>query len=199
MNKEEFFTMNPYVINTDAFQVNEEQFFYFCAKNRDLRIERDKNQNILIMAPLGGIGGYYEAGVNAQVTNWNQKTKLGYVFSPSTGFTLPNGAMRSPDVAWIQKARWDKVPLHDKEKFAHICPDFVIEIRSKSDPLVMLKEKMIEWMQNGCRLGWLIDPEEKKVYIYLKGKKGVRCVKFGNPVTGGDVLPGFILDVSALK
>ena len=190
--------MDTVAINTQSTNLTEEQFFRLCSDNRDIRFERDKFKNIIIMPPTGNWTSSNQIGIAAQLWNWNKKTKLGHVFESSAGFTLPNGAVRAPDAAWIEKKRWAKIPLNEQKRFAHICPDFVIEVRSRTDTLKMLKEKMVEWMQNGCRLGWLIDLENKKAYIYKNEKEFSEIVFSHKTISGSDVLPGFELDLNNL-
>src|ERR1043165_1550354 len=139
-------------------QMSDDEFFRFCRANQELSIERDSKGNIIVLEPTGNYGGINETNAIIELANWNLQTKSGYVYSSNTGFTLPNGAIRSPDAAWIRKDRFDALPERDKERFGHICPDFLIEIRSKTDSLNVLREKMEEYMDNGCRLGFLIAP-----------------------------------------
>jgi Uma2 family endonuclease len=138
-----------------------EEFFAFYIANRELRIERNSNREILIMPPSGSETGMYDAGLTIKIGIWNNETRLGKVFGSSAGFTLPNDAVRSAHAAWIGNERWKEVPEADRKKFVRICPDFVAEIKSPSDSLKDLHKKMQEWMENGCRLGWLLDPDEK--------------------------------------
>ncbi len=146
--------------------LSDDELFAFCQENEHLRIERDRHGNILVMSPTGGITGNKNFNLSGVFYEWNRKKKKGYLFDSNTGFTLPNGAMRSPDLSFILKENWERLPEEDQEKFAHVCPDFVIELRSKNDSLSGLHEKMQEYMDNGTRLGWLIDPYDKKVHIY---------------------------------
>jgi Uma2 family endonuclease len=179
----------PIIIQTASARLSEEQFFCLCNENQQLRFERDKYKNIILMAPTGSFTGNYHFSIAFHLGLWNKKNKAGYVFDSSAGFTLSNGAVRNPDVAWIKKSRWEKIPQHDKERFAHICPDFIIEVRSKTDSLKQLKEKMNEWIENGCRLGWLIDIENRKTYIYKPNTK-TRIKSFSSLLSGEEVLPG---------
>ncbi len=186
------------IINTESLHLDDDDFFSFCQQNPDLRMERDSKKNIVFMSPLGALSGNYEINIGKQVAVWNDLLKSGFVFSSNTGFYLDNGAMRSPDVAWIIKERWDRLPLEEKEKFPHLCPDFIIELKSKTDSLKQLKNKMNEWMKNGCRLAFLIIPEEKKAIVYRAN--GTQTEKtFNEKISGEDVLPGFELDLSELK
>src|SRR5205823_5261862 len=134
--------------------------------------------------------GNYNASILAELVIWNKQKKPGVVFDSSTGFTLPDKAVRSPDAAWIDKKRWAGVPEEDKRRFSHICPDFVIELKSESDSLKELKLKMAEWISNGCRLGWLIAIDEQKTYIY-QPKTAVKISPFNKILSAGKVLPGF--------
>lgn len=141
-------------------------FFALCQANETARLERDSNGNIILMPPTGSETGRYNADLSGEIWSWNRRKKLGYVFDSSTGFKLPNSAVRSPDVSWVSQERWEAISKTDKQGFAPLCPDFVVEIRSTSDDLKELKEKMEEYRDNGCRLGWLIDRAGKQVFIY---------------------------------
>jgi len=165
------------------------QFADLCRSNPDLRIERNANHQIIIMAPTSSETGNFNAEISAEIVLWNRKASLGRVFDSSTGFTLPNGAERAPDTAWIAKARWDALPRAQKQTFAFIVPDFVLELRSKGDNLAALKLKMEEYMLCGCRLGWLIDPQTKHTHVYVENE-AIRTVPFDEILTGGEVMPG---------
>ena len=182
-------------IKTDTVNLTEEQFFLLCARNKKLRIERDKHQNIIIMAPTGSGTSNRNVKLATKVEIWNERENSGYTFDSNAGFTLPNKAILSPDVSWIPKEKWEKIPEVDRERFAHICPDFVIELVSLSDSLKQQKEKMEEWIDNGCRLGWLIDPESRTAYIYKPNMKPVET-PFSRTLSGEDVLPGFELKLN---
>lgn len=173
---------------------SEEEFFNFCMANKDLALERDKDGNVLIMSPVFLQSGMFEARILAALSNWNDHTKMGYVFSSQSGFTLPNKAVRSPDASWVAKKRIDALPESEMMKFGHICPDFVIEIRSKSDRIQPLQDKMQEYIDNGCRLGFLIDPFAKVAWVYHADSKEIETVAdFTGSLSGGQVLPGFEL------
>ena len=163
-------------------------FFALCQANETARLERDSNGNIILMPPTGTETGRYNADLSGEIWSWNRRKKLGYVFDSSTGFKLPNSAVRSPDVSWVSQERWDVISQTDKQGFAPLCPDFVVEIRSKSDDLKELKEKMEEYRDNGCRLGWLIDRAGKQVFIYREN--GSIEIKQGPTVnlSGEDIL-----------
>ena len=190
--------MDTIVLKTDALRMTEEEFFNLCQQNRELRMERDKNQNIFIMSPTSYETSRINNKLSYQLTLWNEKHKLGEVFESNAGYTLANKSIRSPDVSWVSKVRHNALSMKERKRFAHICPDFVIELKSDSDSLKQLKEKMQEWIENGCKLGWLIDPEERKVYIYHSTSHNSE-MNFGEKITGENVLPGFVLDISFIE
>ncbi len=189
--------METLAIHTKSANLSEEQFFRLCADNKELRIERDKNKNIIIMSPTGTNTGKINLSIASLLWLWNKKNNTGYCFDSSTGFILPDGSMRSPDVSWISKARWEQVPANEKERFAHICPDFIIELRSKSDTLKQQKEKMQEWMANGVRLAWLIDLENKTTIIYKQHTETAEQL-FTETLLGETVLSGFELKLNEI-
>ena len=196
-----------YTIRVDGWEIQEirpvmteEEFFAFCLKNPDMRIEQDKHGNIIIMSPVSYFSGNQESEVLADLVLWNRKSKLGKTFSPSTMFVLPNGEKRMPDAAWISLEKDSKLSKRQKMTFAHIVPDFIIEVRSPSDRLTDLQEKIQGvWMANGVRLAWLIDPVEKKARIYHADGSVEDVAGFDKKLSGGDVLPGFEFDLSVLK
>lgn len=178
-------------------EMTDEQFYEFCQINRDLRIERNAQGELLIMPPTGTGTGGRNFKLIVQLGNWVEQDGTGIGFDSSTGFTLPNGATCSPDAAWVKLERWNALSEEEQEKFAPICPDFVVELRSASDSLKVLQDKMQEYIDNGALLGWLIDRKQRKVYIY-RPQVSVECLD--NPVTisGDPVLPGFVLDLSKI-
>ncbi|HWZ21896.1 MAG TPA: Uma2 family endonuclease [Cytophagaceae bacterium] len=191
--------MDTFVINTDFLHMSEDEFFRFCQDNDFLKFERTADKQIIVMTPTGTDSGIKNSDINFQLTLWNKEYKLGYVFDSSSGFTLPNSAVRSPDASWIKKERYDALDKEDVQKFGHICPDFVIELVSKSDRISDLKLKMEEWITNGCKLGWLIDPKEEKVYIYKPLKEVITVEGFDQKLSGEDVLPDFVLELKSLR
>ena len=177
-------------------KMTEEQFFEFCQVNRDLQIETNKFGELLIMSPAGSETGNREFNLCGQLWVWSEKNGTGLAFSSSTGFTLSTGAKKSPDASWIKLERWNSLSQAQKEKFAPICPDFVVELMSPSDNLKTLQSKMTEYMEEpGVKLGWLIDRKEKKVYIYRPGI-ATECLENPESVSGEPVLPGFVLNMS---
>ena len=177
-------------------QMTDEQFFEFCQINSDLSIERNKFGDISIMPPTGSETGNRDARIIQQLMNWTDADGTGIAFSSSAGFKLSTGADRSPDASWMTLERWDSLSEEQQEKFAAICPDFVVELRSPSDNLKPLLEKMAEYMREpGIQLGWLIDRKNRKVYIYRPGMPE-ECLDDPASVSGDPVLPGFVLNMS---
>ena len=177
-----------------SVDLTDDEFFEFCQINRDWRFERTARGEVLIMAPEGGETGSRSSKLNRQLATWAERDGAGVAFNSSTGFTLPNQAIRSPDVAWVPKARLRNLTPGQKEKFLPLCPDFVVELLSPSDSLPATKKKMEEYMENGARLGWLIDPRRRHVYVY---RPGTRVRRLDNPhtVAASPELPGFVLDL----
>ncbi|MBE9055103.1 MULTISPECIES: Uma2 family endonuclease [Sphaerospermopsis] len=180
--------MQPDIIMTD------DQFFDFCKLNRDFRIERNQFGDLLIMSPTGSETDERNFNLIVQLGIWTKKDGTGVGFGSSGGFTLPNGAVRSPDAAWIKKEKWEAIPTEQRKKFAPICPDFVVELRSETDNLKTLQEKMEEYIENGVKLAWLIDRKQQKVYIY-RPSQPVEELDHPQTLNGEDILPGFILDL----
>lgn len=180
---------------TLTLTVTHEQLVELAIANRDLQLERTVTGELIVMAPTGGTTGNRNLDIEGQLWLWNRQTRLGKTFNSSTGFHLPNGANRSPDAAWVVQDRWDALTPEQQEGFVPLCPDFVLELRSKNDNMKPLRAKMREYMENGACLGWLIDRKNKKVEIYRQGQS-VEVID--NPVTlsGEDILPGFILDLT---
>ncbi|NCR42418.1 MAG: Uma2 family endonuclease [Microcystis aeruginosa W13-11] len=187
-------TIEPIILNLKTVNLSDEQFYQLCHNNDDWRIEQTATGELIIMSPIGAISGNRESDLNGFVWLWNRQIKLGKVFSSSTIFTLPKGGKRSPDVAWIANERWDVLPREEQEKFATICPDFVIELRSRTDSLAQLQEKMQEYLDSGLRLGWLIDPINQQVAIYRQNQE-VEIVSLPTTLSGEDVLPRFTLEL----
>ncbi len=191
-------TTQSVILNIKNVELSDDQFYQLCQINEDWKLEQTAKGELIIMPPVGAISGNRESEFNADVVIWNRQTKLGKVFSSSTVFTLPNGGKRSPDVAWIANERWESLTIQEKEKFAKICPDFVIELRSRTDSLSQLQEKMQEYLNSGLRLGWLIDPQNQQVEIYRQNQS-VEIVSLPTSLSGENVLPGFILELPIFK
>jgi Uma2 family endonuclease len=177
-----------------VIDMSDEQFFDLCQLNRDLRLERTSQGDLVIMPPTGGEIGRTNFKLTQVFGNWMDADGTGVGFDSSTGFTLPNGATRSPDLAWVKRSRWEALTPQQREQFPPLCPDFVLELRSPSDALATVQAKMQEYLDNGAHLGWLIDPIEKKVYIY-RPQAPVECLDNPQTVSGDPVLPGFVLEL----
>lgn len=177
-----------------AIELTDERFEQICHSNRDLRFERTSTGELVVMSPAGSETGRQNLGLSGQLWLWNRQVRLGVSFDSSAGFTLPNGAIRSPDASWIKQERWDTLNASQKRKFAPICPDFVVELCSPSDRLVEVQNKMQEYLDNGARLGWLIAPETRQVEIYRQNQT-VEVKNTPTSLSGEDILPGFELDL----
>ncbi len=187
--------MTALTINLNpVIQLTDEQFYHLCRVNPDVKFERNTERELIIMSPTGGETGKRNAKLTTRFCLWNEQTNLGEVFDSSTCFRLPNGADRSPDVAWIQKERWDGLTSEQKEKFPPIAPDFVLELMSPTDNLKETQAKMREYMDNQVRLGWLMNRKSQRVEIYRQGKP-VEVLENPTELSGEDVLPGFVLDL----
>jgi Uma2 family endonuclease len=184
-------TLNP------LFSLSDDQFFTLCAQNQDLRFERTAQGELVVMSPAGSNSGKRNASLTGQLWVWSTETGLGEVFDSSSGFILPNGAIRSPDAAWIASHRWDALTSQQKEQFAPLCPDFVIALRSTNDALKPLQEKMQEYLDNGTSLGWLIDPQSQTVEIYRPGQS-VESLQAADSLSGETILPGFVLSLRGI-
>ena len=191
-------TTQSVILNIKNVELSDDQFYQLCQINEYYKFEQTAKDELIILPPSNLITGNREAELNGNLMIWNRQTKLGKVFSSSTVFTLPNGGKRSPDVAWIANERWESLTIKEKEKFAKICPDFVIELRSRTDSLSQLQEKMQEYLNSGLRLGWLIDPQNQQVEIYRQNQS-VEIVSLPTSLSGENVLPGFILELPIFK
>lgn len=187
--------MTPLTLNINAVHLTDEQFYKLCQNNRELKFERTPKGKLIIMSPVGGESGNREADLIADLVIWNRQTGLGFTFSSSTIFKLPNRADRSPDAAWILRERWEALTPEQRRKFPPIAPDFVIELRSATDELESLREKMGEYLDAGVRLGWLINPQQQQVEIYRQGRQ-VEVQNLPAELSGEVVLPGFTLSVA---
>jgi Uma2 family endonuclease len=186
---------NPTITIPQTFKVSQEQFQQLAAVNRDLRLERTATGELIVMPPTGSETGNRNLDIEGQLWLWNRQTKLGKTFDSSSGFHLPNGADRSPDASWVKLERWQALTPEEREGFAPLCPDFIVELRSKSDSMETLEEKMWEYMSNGASLGWLIDRKNRKVKIYRQSRE-VEILDNPSTLSGEDVLTGFVLDLT---
>ena len=175
-------------------RVTREQYRALCEANPELRIERSAEGELTVMAPAHTRSGIQNNALSYQVFGWALKDGTGVAGDSSTGYDLPNGANRSPDASWTLKSRIAALQPQQREGYVEICPDFVVELRSSTDRLSEIRAKMQEYIACGARLGWLIDPTQRKVWVY---RPGVEVEQLDEPLTveGGDVLPGFVLDL----
>lgn len=190
--------MTAYTINLDPIvKLTREQFYELCAANPELKLERNANGEIVIMSPTGGETSAWNSDLNTDLSIWNRQERLGKVFDSSGGFSLPRGSDRSPDAAWISLAKWESLTPEQRKGFLPVCPEFLIELLSPSDSWKQGQVKMEEYMDNGCLLAWLIDPKHKRVAIYRQGKP-VEILENPQTLSGEEVLPNFVLDVSSI-
>ena len=178
-------------------RVSPKMFWRLCCANRDLRLERTATGRLIVMAPAGAESGGRNADLIVDLGIWARADGTGKVFDSSAGFTLPNGAVRAPDVAWIRLDRWRAVPAEARKRFASICPDFVAELRSPSDSLAEVRRKMVEYIDQGAHLGWLIDPIRGAVEVY-RPRREAEVLERPATLSGEDVLPGFVLELRGI-
>lgn len=178
--------------------VSQEEFAAIAAANRDLRLERTADGELIVNPPTGSESSRRNISITAQLWLWAEANpELGVAFESSGGFTLPSGATRAADASWVSRERWDALTLEEQESFAPLCPDFVAELRPKTDSLPKLQDKICDFMKNGARLGWLIDPKNQQVEIYRAGQD-VEILERPGQLSGEDVLPGFVLNLKGI-
>ncbi len=175
-------------------ELTEDQLLELSSLNRDLRLELTAEGELIVMPPAGGETSKRNAELTIQLGTWAKRDGTGVTFDSSGGFTLPNGAVRSPDAAWIERSRLEALTAEQRRKFLPLCPDFAIELRSPSDRLSVVQDKMQEYLDNGMRLGWLVDPEHKQVYVY-RPEAPVQRLENPESISGDPVLPGFVLEL----
>jgi Uma2 family endonuclease len=189
---------NPFVIQlSPTLNLSDEQFFAICQNNRQYRLERNAQGDLIIMPPTGSETGNRNAKLTQQLGNWTDSDRRGINFDSSTGFKLPNGADRSPDAAWMTLEKWEAIPPTQRIRFAPVCPDFVVKLRSPTDSLKPLQEKMTEYLANGASLGWLIDRKNRQVYIY-RPQHSLECLENPAFVEGEGAIAGFRLDMAKI-
>ncbi|MEH2113656.1 Uma2 family endonuclease [Nostoc sp.] len=189
--------MTALILNlSPTIELTDEQFFQLCQNNRDLRLERTAEGELIIMPPTGWESGNRNSRLTQRLGNWTDADGTGLSFDSSTGFKLPNGANRSPDASWVSRERLEALNP-DPAKFLPLAPDFAVELRSASDSLKTVQQKMQEYIENGVRLGWLIDPQNQQVEIYRPGQE-VEVLRAPTSLLGEDVLPGFVLDLAQI-
>jgi Uma2 family endonuclease len=182
---------------TSIVQLTDDAFYALCRANPEVKFERTAQGKLIVMPPTGGETGNRNIKLSARLENWAEQDGSGIAFDSSTMFQLPNDAYRSPDAAWIQLARWEALTLEEREAFPPICPDFVVELRSPSDSLKTVQDKMQEYMDNGARLGWLIYPKSQQVEIYRQGEEK-EILRSPTSLSGEKMLSGFVLDLNRI-
>ncbi|MDF5734127.1 MULTISPECIES: Uma2 family endonuclease [unclassified Nostoc] len=189
--------MTALILNlSPTIELTDEQFFQLCQNNRDLRLERTAEGELIIMPPTGWESGNRNSRLTQRLGNWADADGTGLAFDSSTGFKLPNGANRSPDASWVSQERLEALNPNP-DRFLPIAPDFAVELRSASDSLKTVQQKMQEYIDNGVRLGWLINPQNQQVEIYRPGQD-VEVLQSPSSLSGEDVLPGFLLDLAQI-
>jgi len=178
-------------------RMSRDEFYAFCQENSKYRIERTAEGNLVIMTPKGGETGRRNIRLSAQLLNWSDRNGTGIAFDSCTGYWLPNNAERSPDVSWVRRERWEALSADERKKFPPLAPDFVIELRSETDRLSHLQAKMREYADNGVRLGWLIDPSNRRIEVYRPGQ-APEVLDGASSIAADPELPGFTLDLSAI-
>ncbi len=186
-----------FTVNFSSLRLTVAQFERLCRDNRDLRLELTSKGELIVMPPTGSKTGQRNFSLTSQFGGWVQKDGTGVAFDSSTGFTLPDGAIVSPDASWIRRERWDALTEQEQEGFAPLCPDFVIELRSHSDSLSRLQNKMQEYIENGAKLAWLLDPLKRRVCIYRPGNEP-EVLEDPETLSGEPLLRGFVLNLHEL-
>ncbi|WP_263373245.1 Uma2 family endonuclease [Granulicella aggregans] len=190
-------SLAPPVLIRPAVPLTDEELIHFSEVNKPYRFERNKYGEIVMMTPIGGIGGTNEMRVSGALASWTDETGTGVSFSPNTGFNLPDGSCLSPDAAWVSLARWNALTPEEQASFPPLCPEFLIEVRSRSDSRRIVEEKMQLWMDNGAQLAWLVDPIDANVTIYVPGE-AVRKLERPELVEAGEPVAGFVLRAERL-
>ncbi len=192
--------MDTIVLNDSITgRMTDDEFLRFCLENKDLRIERNSDLKIMIMSPVNTSSSYSSGAVFGQLYTWNVQHSKGIVFDSSVGFTLADRSVLSPDASWLSNQKWNKLSEDDKNKFAPVCPEFLIEVRSKSDSLPELQRKMKNWIANGAELAWLIDPANEVSFIYRSGRSEETIEGLSRKLFGEGPVLGFELDLSRIK
>lgn len=177
-----------------TLRLTDEQFERLVAANPELRLELSAVGSLVVMPPTGSEGGRRNLEISTDLAIWNRQTQAGVVFDSSSGFRLPNGAIRSPDCAWVSRERWQSLTPGEQRGFAPICPDFVLELASETDNLAELRLKLAEYLENGCQLGWLIDPRTRTVELHRPGQP-VETLQNPEILSGEMVLPGLVVSL----
>ncbi len=187
----------PLLVLRPLLLLDEEQFFQLVMQNPEQPLEQNAQGEVIIVSPTGGSSGRWNFKVCQQLANWNDEEQRGECFDSSTIFRLPNGSARSPDAAWVEKSRWEALTEDEQDRFPPLCPDFVIELRSRTDRLKTLQDKLVEYRDNGAQLGWIIDPLLRQVHVYETGQP-VQILDQPATVAGTGCVAGFVLDLQQI-
>ena len=177
--------------------LDDDQFLQLCAQNPEQPLEQNAQGEVIVVAPTGMFTGWHNSRIAFQLMSWNERHQLGLVFDSSTLIRLPKGSIRSPDATWVEMSRWDRLTAEQQKKLGPLCPNFVIELRSETDRLKTLQEKLEEYIDNGVELGWLIDPLQAQVHVYEQGKP-VQILDRPDSVAGTGCMAGFVLDLKGI-
>jgi Uma2 family endonuclease len=189
--------VSTFKIQADRTAITDEEFEKICRENRDRKFERTAQGELVIMSLIGGSTGERNAELNGQLWLWNRQAKLGHIYDSSTGFRLPNGAIRSPDAAWVSQSRWDALTPEQRKKWVPLCPDFVVELKSPSDDIADLQTKMLEYQENGLKLGWLIDPDRQLVEVY-QADRSMELLSNPEEISADEIMAGFVLKLAGI-
>ena len=182
---------------TPLHPLTEDEYFEFCVSQRELRIEMTSEGQMIVMMPVGGEGSHRNLFLTGRFFTWSETDPTGIGFDATGGFRLPNKAKRSPDAAWVKRERWEALTTKERKKFPPLCPEFVVELRSETDRLPKLQDKMQEYIDNGAQLGWLIDPIEKRVHVYRPGQP-IEILDHPTEISGEPLLSGFVLKLAGI-
>ena len=189
--------VSTFKIQADRTLITDEEFEKLCRENSDRKFERTAQGELVIMSLTGGSTGERNAELNGQLWLWNRQAKLGHIYDSSTGFRLPNGAIRSPDAAWVSQSRWDALTPEQRKKWVPLCPDFVVELKSPSDDILDLQTKMLEYQENGLKLGWLIDPDRQIIEVY-EADRPVELLNNPEEISADGIMSGFVLKLAGI-
>ena len=189
--------VSAFKIQADRTLISDEEFEKICRENCDRKFERTAQGELVVMSLTGGSTGERNAELNGQLWLWNRQAKLGHIYDSSTGFRLPNGAIRSPDAAWVSQSRWDALTPEQRKKWVPLCPDFVVELKSPSDDIADLQTKMLEYQENGLKLGWLIDPDRQIIEVY-EADRSVELLNNPEEISADGIMSGFVLKLAGI-
>ena len=189
--------VSTFKIQADRTLITDAEFEKICRENSDRKFERTAQGELVIMSLTGGETGRRNIKLSARLEVWSDEAQLGVAFDSSTGFRLPNGAIRSPDAAWVSQSRWDALTPEQRKKWVLLCPDFVVELKSSSDDVADLRIKMLEYQENGLKLGWLIDPDRQIVEVY-EADRTMELLNNPREISADGIMTGFVLNLAGI-